>query len=456
MPRTFLCVLFLFCWPVKTEDGQGDGKSSLVFVFDTTGSMHNDLRQLKQSAEMILNTALEESKIIADFAFVPFHDPVVGPATVTQQKSEFKAALDRVHVYGGGDCPEKSLGGIKLALSVSRPRSFIYVFTDATASDYRLVGNVLDMVQRKQSQVVFVLTGHCNDLNKPSYQVYEQIAAASSGQVFNLNKTNVHKVLEMVRTSLKGRNVNLGAVVLPAGYNYTQGIPVDSSVAEVTVSVAGSRPQITVLDPKGRELTGPPQLVTTLDLSEIMVVKVLEPEAGNWSIVVGGAGEHSLRVAALSNLTFDCGFSVPLTKKEGGDHIYLADAFIPPDDFFYVAINGHDSTNQQLRRVGATAVQAKLPDVPFLTTPKKVNVRRHGRVMLRCAVESLVPVSAMWTRDSRRVQPLTTSLQSTSVEYVIEDAVEEDAGVYSCFASNVAGQATSETYLELQGISIYL
>lgn len=52
-----------------------DGKSSLVFVFDTTGSMYNDLKQLREGAEMILNTALEESDVIGDLVFVPFHDP---------------------------------------------------------------------------------------------------------------------------------------------------------------------------------------------------------------------------------------------------------------------------------------------------------------------------------------------------------------------------------------------
>lgn len=52
-----------------------EGKSSLVFVFDTTASMSNDLRQLREGAEMIMKTALEESNIIADFVFVPFHDP---------------------------------------------------------------------------------------------------------------------------------------------------------------------------------------------------------------------------------------------------------------------------------------------------------------------------------------------------------------------------------------------
>lgn len=71
------CILFAKVGEEKppVENGLEDGKSSLVFVFDTTGSMYNDLKQLREGAEMILSTALEESGIIGDFVFVPFHDP---------------------------------------------------------------------------------------------------------------------------------------------------------------------------------------------------------------------------------------------------------------------------------------------------------------------------------------------------------------------------------------------
>lgn len=77
----------------------------------------------------------------------------MGPITVTTNSTEFQKQLNEIEVYGGGDCPEMSVTAITSALNVSLPYSYIYVFTDASATDHLLVDDTLTLIQRKKSQV---------------------------------------------------------------------------------------------------------------------------------------------------------------------------------------------------------------------------------------------------------------------------------------------------------------
>jgi len=52
------------------------GSASLAFVFDITGSMHDDLVQVIDGAARILATTLaRRDKPLYNYVLVPFHDP---------------------------------------------------------------------------------------------------------------------------------------------------------------------------------------------------------------------------------------------------------------------------------------------------------------------------------------------------------------------------------------------
>lgn len=176
--------------------------------------------------------------------------------------------------------------GIKKALEVSLPGSYVYVFTDARSKDYHLVDQVLNLIMQKQSQVriffknsknaknyffknskifensdffqvVFVMTGDCGNRTAPGYLVFEKIAATSFGQVFHLEKTQVSTILDYVRESVTQRKIHMLYEIRELGQSHVREIPVDAHLSELALSFAGHPEddmfmEMSVIDPESR------------------------------------------------------------------------------------------------------------------------------------------------------------------------------------------------------------
>ncbi|NXI30722.1 HMCN1 protein, partial [Sterrhoptilus dennistouni] len=480
-----------------------EGASTLAFVFDVTGSMYDDLVQVIEGASKILETSLKRPKRpLYNFALVPFHDPEIGPVTITTDPKKFQFELRELYVQGGGDCPEMSIGAIKIALEISLPGSFIYVFTDARSKDYRLAHEVLQLIQQKQSQVVFVLTGDCDDRDHIGYKVYEEIASTSSGQVFHLDKKQVNEVLKWVEEAVQASKVHLLSTDHLSMAVNTWQIPFDPSLKEVTVSLSGPSPAMEIHNPLGEQLSKGSGLNELLNIhNSAKVVNVKDPEPGTWTIKTSSSGRHSVRITGLSTIDFRAGFSRKPTldfKKTSSRPVqgiptfmllnttgillparvdrlellsvtgellktlpvkYYPDRkpyglwnisdFIPPDEAFFVKITGYDKDDYLFQRVSSVLFSSITPDAPKVTMPMKTPGYYLQPGSIPCHVESLIPFTQRFTKNGVKLGVDQFFKESSSISWDIAQVSVSDEGFYECVASSTAGTGRAQTFLDV-------
>ncbi|XP_053325662.1 hemicentin-1 [Spea bombifrons] len=490
----------------KTEgdsDETLDGASTLAFVFDVTGSMYDDLVQVIEGASKILETSLNRpKKPLYNFALIPFHDPEIGPVTITTDPDKFQHELRELYVQGGGDCPEMSVGAIKIALEISLPGSFIYVFTDARSKDYHLANDVLQLIQQKQSQVVFVLTGDCDDRGHLGYKVYEEIASTSSGQVFHLDKKQVNEVLKWVEEAVQASKVHLISTDHLNGASYTWEIPFDPSLKEVTVSLSGPSPDIELYDPLGTRITignGVNELLNIFNSAKVFNVK--EPVPGMWKIKTSSNGRHSVRITGVSTIDFRAGFSnkptldfektssrpiqgIPtyvllnttglsypgrLDRLElltiSGDllqtipikyypdrtpyEIWNVTEFMPPNQPFFLRLTGYDKDDYLFQRVSSVSFSNIIPGPPKVSMPKVTPGYYLQSGEIPCYVESLLPITVRFSKNGFRLGKEQKFRESVHVSWEIANVSISDEGFYECFAISSAGSARVQTFLDV-------
>ncbi|NXN24555.1 HMCN2 protein, partial [Nycticryphes semicollaris] len=481
----------------------GTGGATLAFVFDVTGSMYDDLVQVMDGASRILERTLSRStKPISNYALVPFHDPEVGPVTLTADPRLFQQRLRELHVQGGGDCPEMSVGAIRLAVEVSHPGSFIYVFSDARAKDYEQQEELLRLLQHKQTQVVFVLTGDCGDRSHPGYRVYERIAATSSGQIFHLDKQQVTEVLKWVEEAIQAAKVHLLSTDHEDGGEHTWPVPFDPSLKEVTISLSGPAPEIEVRDPAGKVLKKGQGLKELLSIPNSAMVVGMEPhEPGMWSVTTQSTGRHSLRITGISNINFQASFSTqpdfdagqpwerpvqglpisvvvnctglkppghlqeielfntsghallslpmrPISNNSSGQLWVGSPLHVPPGDFL-LKLKGEDAQGHPLHRLSGVTYTSVVPSLPKVNISSKIQAYNHEPQLISCSAWSEVPFQLQLSRGRRKLGDEQFFRRWGNISWLIPVVSKSDEGFYECTATSKVGVTRAHAYVSV-------
>uniref|UniRef100_UPI00398EE55D hemicentin-1-like n=1 Tax=Pristiophorus japonicus TaxID=55135 RepID=UPI00398EE55D len=496
-----LCLLSLCSLPLLAADPGWRGASTLAFVFDVTGSMYDDLVQVMEGAAKILeNTLATAGTPVSNFALVPFHDPEIGPVTVTSDPKKFQRELQDLYVQGGGDCPEMSLGAIKRALEVSQPSSFIYVFTDARAKDYQLTKDILQLIQLKQSQVVFVLTGDCGDRGHPGYRAYEEVASTSSGQIFHLDKQQVNEVLKWVEKTIQASKVQLLSTNHQDREEHLWLVPFDPNLKEVTISLSGPTPAMEIRDPSGRVMWRGLGLIELLNIpNSARVVNVKSPRPGMWTIKLRSTGRHSVRITGVSSIDFRAGFStkptsdfsktserpiqgilthillncsglhppgqldrlellgtsgeslksLPIRAHSGrsANTMWKVPEFMPPSENFFLKVTGYDWEGYRFQRLSRVSYTNLVPGPPVVSMPSQTHCYYMQSTSIPCSVESLIPFTLRIVRDGTRLQPDRLFPDTVNATWEIPSVSGADEGFYDCVAISNSGTGIARTYL---------
>ena len=235
---------------------------------------------------------------------------------------EFIKEIDKLVANGGGDCAEFTYDGMINAL-YEDPKlgSPLFVFTDAPPKDATEDNkNALQVLADDLGVTVnFFATKGCT-WGPYKLEDFKQLAKRFSGQFFELEETEIGRMISFTRSSLGGLNkVAEGKKSTGTTKRSTTNqvaIPVDDTVSGlvVTVTTANSPNGISLITPTGKTWT---EGKTTL--SKVVGYNINSPLIkGMWKLLVpssvGNYG-YSAEVSSSQNIDFKHHYTKYYNKK---------------------------------------------------------------------------------------------------------------------------------------------
>ncbi|XP_077574936.1 von Willebrand factor A domain-containing protein 7-like [Stigmatopora nigra] len=305
--RNFLRLMGLFQSPV------------LCFVIDTTGSMADEIADVKILTSEIINSRMENLLEPEAYILVPFNDPEFGPAQISNGDM-FEEMVNSLTADGGGDIPELSLSALQLALTTAPPLSEIFVFTDAPAKDAGLKNTIIALIEETKCVVTFLLTnllparrkrelgGATSRVLTPSaLQLYRDLGTASGGEIVEVNDLDFALATSIIEDALRTAKVIIfqQGSTTPQTFQFT----IDNSIRNIILSITGS----SLLTYNLTSPTGVTQnsSASSGPLASLIVAGTLrrlsfnnDVETGLWEISVDSEEPYLVRITGQSPVNF--------------------------------------------------------------------------------------------------------------------------------------------------------
>ncbi|KAF4090722.1 hypothetical protein AMELA_G00055150 [Ameiurus melas] len=301
--------------------------SVLCFVIDTTGSMSDDIAEVRRLTSAIIDSKTGTAAQPSEYILVPFNDPDYGPLLRTTDPNVFKQHLNALEASGGGDAPEMCLSGLQLALTGSPPQTEIFVFTDADAKDKSLTSTVRALIEITKSKVTFMLTNIFSfgrrrrsakaidgqqqvstRLFNPLNPVYQDLAQASGGQAIEVTKGTLSQATDIIAVTSRSTLVTLFQAVRNPAKAENFSVFVDSSVQNLTIYITGNSPYYTITSPSGvsqssAELNGTLGLIETVGNFYTVQPNIAE-QTGLWLFNITSTQPYTIKVVGQSEVDF--------------------------------------------------------------------------------------------------------------------------------------------------------
>lgn len=186
--------LFLYQNEQRVEDfelmkdvGEGVTDIDIVFVLDVTGSMSNEIDQVKSNI-IEFAESLEQEGYNYNLGLVTFLDVVENVYQFTSDVHEFQSWVGEQQAHGGGDYTENSLDALMEAAQMPFRESSNRIIIWITDANYH-VNNTVTSLSVNEVTNALLLQGiavHC--IGNPVEQVnfYEQITIPTGGDYFSI------------------------------------------------------------------------------------------------------------------------------------------------------------------------------------------------------------------------------------------------------------------------------